>query len=636
MEEIKLNGESKNITQDNVDKLKELFPEVVSDGLIDFNSLKQILGENIEGNDERFIFSWPGKSKTIQNSQKPSLGTLRPVIEKSKHWDSTNNMYIEGDNYEVLKLLQKSYYKKVKMIYIDPPYNTGNDLIYKNDYSDSLENYLKITGQSINENLSDEELDNWVKLSTNTESDGRFHSNWINMIYPTLKLARNLLTDDGCLVVTIDHYELNHLLNMCNEVFGEINRLGIVSVVNNPMGRQNAKFFSVTNEFMLVYAKNFEKCSFNQVVISEDKSKEFKYQDEKGNFSWRPFLHDHKKGLRENKPNQWYPLYVSPDLKDISIDFKEDYTKVMPISKKGVERSWISAKDLTQQRIDNNELMAVKENGDIVIYRKFRAQERFFTVWTDKKYNSNHHGARLIQELIGYDIFDFPKSLYAVEDIMKIISDKDSIILDFFSGSSTTAHAAMHLNSLDNGNRKFIMVQLPFKTEKNSPAFKNGYKNICQVAEVRIDKAGEKVIKDNPNVLIDTGFKVFKLDSSNLTKWNPDVDNLEDSLVSAADNIVEGRTNLDLVYEIILKYGLELTLPVEEISKDIFSVAFGSLVICLRDNVDESVIQEIFKLIHGSAVSRVVFKDNGFKTDADKTNIKENLRVNGVDEFITI
>ena len=625
MEETKLTGKSKDIILDNVSKLKKLFPEIIVEDKIDFDALRKILGENVNDSKEKFNFTWSGKTQAINESQKQSTGTLRPCKEESKNWDKTRNIYIEGDNLEILKLLQKTYYNSSKVIYMDPPYNTGKDILYKNDYSDNLTTYLKITGQVDN--------DGDVKLSTNTESNGRFHSNWINMMYSRIKLARNLLTDDGCLVITIDHYELDNLIKICNEIFGEENKIGIVSVVNNPMGRQNAKFFSVTNEFMLVYAKNIDNFKFNQVVISEEKMKEFQYQDNIGSYSWRPLLHDHKKGLRENKPKNWYPMYVSPDLSKFSIEEIEGYYKVMPISKKGVERSWLTSKENTQERIDNDELMAKKEGNDIVIYRKFRAQERIFTVWNDKKYNSNHNGSRFIQELFGTNLFDFPKSIYAVEDILKLVVDDNALVMDFFSGSATTAHAVMELNSLNNSNMRFLMAQLPFKTDEKSQAYKDGYSTISEIGKERIRRAGEKIVKETGNKDLDIGFKVFKLDSSNLEKWEPDYNNIQQSLF--VDNIKPGRSNEDLVYEIMLKYGIDLTLPLEK-HDNIYSIGFGALVSCLDDNITKEITEPILKLTKNSSISRVVFKDSGFKSDAEKTNIKEILKTNNISEFITI
>ena len=629
-----IDGKSKDIISDNVSKLKEIFPEVITEGKIDFECLKTILGEDIADSNEKYSFTWPGKTQAIKESQKRSSGTLRPYKDESKNWDTTQNIYIEGDNLEVLKLLQKTYYNSSKVIYMDPPYNTGNDILYKNDYSDNLTTYLKMTGQIEDDNGE-------VKLSTNTESNGRYHSNWINMMYSRLKLARNLLTDDGCLVITIDHYELDNLLKLCNEIFGEDNRIGIVSVVNNPMGRQNAKFFSVTNEFMLVYAKNINEFKFNQVVISEEKMKEFKYHDDIGNYSWRPLLHDHKKGLRENKPNNWYPMYVSPDLSDFSIEKIEGYYEIMPISKNGVERSWLTTKEHTQERIDNNELMARKEGNDVVIYRKFRAQERIFTVWDDKKYNSNHNGSRFIQELFGSNLFDFPKSIYAIEDILKLVVDDNCIVMDFFSGSATTAHAVMELNNMNNSNMRFVMVQLPFPTDEKSTAYKEGYKTICEIGKERIRRAGDKILRESNNTNLDIGFKVFKLDSSNLEKWDPDYpdyNNIQQSLM--VDNIKPDRTNDDLIYEIMIKYGMDLTWPIQK-ENNIYSIGFGALIVCLEDNITKENMHEIsnqiIKLVNNSSISRVVFKDSSFNNrDSVKTNIKEIFSNNGVEEFITI
>ena len=350
MDEIKLNGESKDIILDNISKLKEIFPEIVTEDKIDFKKLKLILGEEIDYDKEKYDFSWPGKSKAIGESQKQSTGTLRPFFDESKNWDTTQNLYIEGDNLEVLKLLQKTYYNKIKAIYIDPPYNTGDDIIYQNDYSDNLNTYLVLTGQIIDKNESK------VKISTNSESNGRFHSNWLNMMYPRLKLARNLLTDDGSIVIAIDHYELNNLIDICDEIFNEDNRLGIITVVHKPEGRQHAKFFSASNEYMLVYAKNKQYTKFNQVVLNEEKLKEFTEKDEIGNFKWKNFIRGDT--TKHQKPKGFYPIYVSKDFKDITLEENEDYFKVLPIDNKGNERAWIVLPDGFLDRLNKNELKA--------------------------------------------------------------------------------------------------------------------------------------------------------------------------------------------------------------------------------------------------------------------------------------
>ena len=628
MIETKLDGKSMDIVADNISKLKEIFPEIITEDKIDFDKLRSILGENVDSSNERYNFTWPGKYDANKESQKRSTGTLRPYKDESKNWDTTKNLYIEGDNLEVLKLLQNSYYNKIKCIYIDPPYNTGDDIIYQNDYSDNLNTYLKLTGQIVTGEESK------IKVSTNTESNGRYHSNWLNMMYPRLKLARNLLTDDGCIIVAIDHYELNNLIDICDEIFNEDNRLGIITVVHKPEGRQHAKFFSASNEYMIVYAKNKSFAKFNQVVLNEDKLKEFTEKDEIGNFKWKNFIRgDTTKAI---KPKGYYPIYVSPDLKDLSLEEKQGYHKVLPIDNKGTERAWIVLPDGFITRLNNNEMKAAinPKTGKLEILYKIREQQVLTTHWVEKKYNATAYGTNVLQDLMGQKTFDFPKSIYLVEDILRIIAKDGDTILDFFSGSATTAHAVMDINNKENKNQKFIMVQLPYPSDEKSDAYKSGYKNICEIGKERIRRAGDKIVEESGNKDLDIGFKVFKLDTSNLEKWDPDYNNIQQSLM--ADKIKPDRTNDDLIYELMLKYGLDLTFPIEPKGNNIYSIGHGALIICLDDNITKDIANEIVDLAKNASISRVVFKDSGFKSDADKTNAKEILKTNHINEVITI
>ena len=628
MIETKLDGKSMDIVADNISKLKEIFPEIITEDKIDFDKLRSILGENVDSSNERYNFTWPGKYDANKESQKRSTGTLRPYKDESKNWDTTKNLYIEGDNLEVLKLLQNSYYNKIKCIYIDPPYNTGDDIIYQNDYSDNLNTYLKLTGQIVTCEESK------IKVSTNTESNGRYHSNWLNMMYPRLKLARNLLTDDGCIIVAIDHYELNNLIDICDEIFHEDNRLGIITVVHKPEGRQHAKFFSASNEYMIVYAKNKSFVKFNQVVLNEDKLKEFTEKDEIGNFKWKNFIRgDTTKAI---KPKGYYPIYVSPDLKDLSLEEKQGYHKVLPIDNKGTERAWIVLPDGFITRLNNNEMKAAinPKTGKLEILYKIREQQVLTTHWVEKKYNATAYGTNVLKDLMGQKTFDFPKSIYLVEDILRIIAKDGDTILDFFSGSATTAHAVMDINNKENKNQKFIMVQLPYPSDEKSDAYKAGYKNICEIGKERIRRAGDKIVEESGNKDLDIGFKVFKLDTSNLEKWDPDYNNIQQSLM--ADKIKPDRTNDDLIYELMLKYGLDLTFPIEPKGNNIYSIGHGALIICLDDNITKDIANEIVDLAKNASISRVVFKDSGFKSDADKTNAKEILKTNHINEVITI
>ena len=636
MKTTTLDGKTPDIAEENIGKLKQLFPEVFTEGKVDFEKLQQVLGKYVEDSNERYNFTWNGKGRALRLSQTPSLGTLRPCKEESKDWDTTQNLYIEGDNLEVLKLLQKSYYGKVKLIYIDPPYNTGTDILYKNDFHDSLEYYMAFTGQVDN--------DGFLK-TTNTETSGRYHTDWINMMYPRLRLARNLLSDDGFIVVAIDHNELDNLIKICDEIYGSENKIGIVTVVHKPEGRNQEKFFGTSNEFALFYAKNKSHANFRNVILNIEKIDEYEFEDEKGKYKKKNFIRlaDGKYATREAKPNFWYPIYVSEDLSDICVIKKPGYYEVYPIIDNGVERTWKTLPDTFMKLYESGQIIAEKENSKIVIYEKMRENEVIKTHWIRKEYHAYHFGTKILDQLLESKTFDFPKSLYLIIDVLKLITSPNDIILDFFSGSATTAHAAMQLNSEDGGSRKFIMVQLPELTDEKSEAYKGGYKNICEIGKERIRRAGEKIKEEKglEAMNLDVGFKVFKLDKSNIRKWQPDYDNLEQSLMEYIDNFVDGRTELDVVYEIMLKYGLDLTYPVDEftiVQKKVYSIGFGMLMICLDDEITTEVANGILGKIKelSPESSRVVFKDNGFKSDSNKTNIKEILKSGGIEEFITI
>jgi len=584
-------------------------------------------------------------------AQTPSTGTLRPCLEESKDWDTTENLYIEGDNFEVLKLLQKSYHGRIRMIYVDPPYNTGKDILYKNNFSDNISNYLKLTEQVNLEGLP---------LSTNTKAGGRYHTNWLNIMFPVIRLGRNLLTDDGFMFITIDHFEVHNLIKICDELFGESNRIAIVTIQHNPKGRNQAEFFSENTEFMLVYAKSRDSAKFNDVAIDESVAETFDQRDENGKFRWENFIRARTSWSRKNKPNNWYPIYVSDDLQHISSTKINGCNEIYPVTNTG-EFGWKNIRDTLDIMIRKGEIEARKKGALIELYHKYYEQQVLKNLWIEKKYQSEFFGTNVIKELFESNVFSFPKSIHAVEDSIKLSTNSDDIVLDFFSGSATAAHAVMKINSEDGGNREFIMVQLPEPTDNKSDAYKSGFENICEIGKERIRRAGDKIKAEltekfnaqqgqmlvaegekvmNPDDL-DIGFKVFKLDSSNLRKWQPDADNLEASLFDSIENFVEGRSELDVVYEIMLKYGIDLTLPIEDYKagdKTIFSVGLGALMICLDTDITTEVAQEIVRL-KGKIqpeVMRVVFRDTGFKDDSAKTNTKEILRTNGVDEIVSV
>ncbi len=643
MKETVLDGKTLDIAEENIQKLRKIFPDVFTEDKVDFEKLQQVLGEYVEDSNERYNFTWNGKGQALRLSQAPSLGTLRPCKEESKDWDTTQNLYIEGDNLEVLKLLQKSYHSKVKMIYIDPPYNTGGDFVYPDDFHDSLENYKKLTGQVDSEGN---------RLSTNTESSGRYHTDWLNMMYPRLRLARNLLSDDGVLFVSIDDNEVDNLKKICNEVFGEDNFIAQIMSVSNPGGR-DYKQIAVMHEYILIYAKS-GLTELNEI----QKDIKFSMFDDNGGYELRELRNRNPKFHRGNRPNLFYAFYINAQVKDeygccaVSVTKEQGYDiGVCPYNSIGIESVWRWGKPKSTQNIDmlnikNSNIVARQKNdGGWNIYEKNRkSTTKAKSIW-DETNMRTEDGTRLVRLLFDKTLFDHPKSLALLKRCCQLATEEDSIILDFFSGSSTTAHATMQLNAEDGGNRKFIMVQLPEETDEKSEAYKAGYMNICEIGKERIRRAGEKIKeenKDKENIEnLDIGFKVLKLDTSNIRKWQPDYDNLEQSLLEYIDNFVEVRTELDVVYEIMLKYGLDLTYPVDEFTiaqKKVYSIGFGMLMICLDDEITTDVAKGILGKIKelSPESSRVVFKDNGFKTDSNKTNIKEILKSGGIEEFITI
>jgi adenine-specific DNA-methyltransferase len=639
----KLDLQSPDLVNDNFEKLAALFPNCVTEGAdgkaIDFDLLKQELNHAvIEGNRERYRLEWPGKREAIVTANLPTTQTLRPVREDSVDFDNTENLYIEGDNLEVLKILQESYFGKIKMIYIDPPYNTGTNMIYSNDYSISTDEYLEESGQ----------IENGYRLISNPKTDGRFHSRWLSMMYPRLKLARNLLTDEGFVVLAMDDSEIDNLMKLCDEIFGENNRIGIVTIVHKPEGRNQEKFFGTSNEFALFYAKNKQAANFNNVILDTEKLSEYQFVDAKGKYKKKNFIRraDGKYATREAKPKFWYPIYVSKDLQDISIIRKDDYFEVYPVIDNGVERTWKTLPETFMELYDDGQIIADLEEDKIVISEKMRENQVVKTHWIKKDYHAYHFGTKVLDELLSQKTFDFPKSLFLMIDILKLATEKKSIILDFFSGSATTAHAVMQLNAEDGGNRKFIMVQLPEQTDEKSEAYKAGYKNICEIGKERIRRAGQKISHDynlsklnNPDDLfnqdnqtnqknqgLDIGFRVYRLDSSNMQDvyYRPQ-DYKQELLDIFTDNIKPDRTPDDLLAQVMLDWGLPLSYKIEQITingKQVFKVAQNSLFACFDKGIDEAFAKEIAK----EKPLRIVFRDNGFADDTAKINVQQLLK----------
>ena len=607
----KLSGTSMNLVQENIKKLKEIFPEIFIEGKIDFDVLKEIFGGKIESSKERYSLNWNGKSKARQIAQEVSTGTLRPAKEESKNWDNTENIYIEGDNLEVLKLLQKSYHGKIKMIYIDPPYNTGKDFVYKDNFTDNIENYKEITGQINKEG---------IKLTTNTETNGRYHSDWLNMMYPRLKLARNLLTDDGVIFISIDDNEQANLKKICDEIFGEENFVAQIAWRKSD-NQANIGNIARVKEYILSYSKNDKLFYLNKMELTEKAKKEYRYKDDRGFFR-RSILLDKTRGRYK-------------------YDLKTPTGKIL-------SGPWMKSKE-DIEKMSNEGMIYWTTGGEEQPYGKIYLDESDGQIPNDFigiEYGSNQEASLELEKLMQSRYFDFPKSVTLLKHLAKIGSNLDNYILDFFSGSATTAHSVIQLNAEDGGNRKYIMVQLPELCDEDSEAYKAGYKNICEIGKERIRRAGEKIKSDESLPLenrekLDIGFKVFKLDSSNIKEWDTNTEDLQQTLLDSMENIKSDRSSLDVLYEILLKYGLDLNIPIEE-NKNFYSIGGGSLLVSLDKEINDEVINSICEVykklleIDKDFKTTVILRDNSFKDDVDKTNAIKKLEQVGINEIRSI
>ena len=607
-------GSSLNIVESNIEQLKALFPDIVSEGKINFEKLREALGDAMETQEERYNFSWNGKALAKRIAQTQSTGTLLPCKAESKHWDTTQNLFIEGDNLEVLKLLQKSYHKQVKMIYIDPPYNTGNEFIYPDNYQDNLDTYLQYTHQKDSEGR---------KFGTNADTSGRYHTNWLNMMYPRLKLARNLLRDDGVIFISIDDGEVANLRKLCDEVFGEENFVANIIWQKKYAASNDAKYLSDLHDHILLYCKTKNNW--------------------KPNLFKRPEELNAKYANPDNDPRgPWY----STNLSVKTYSAKNDYIITSPAGIKfspPPSRCWVVSEDKYLELFTDNRIWFGRDGTSRPYKKGFLSEVQDgvvpTTIWSHQDAGHNIGAKTEIRDLFSdtTNLFDTPKPTKLILRLLELATspNEESIILDFFGGSGTTADAILRCNIADNGNRKFIMVQLP------EPIKESQYKTISDICKERIRRAGEKILKDNTTKdgidNLDIGFKVFKLDSSNIKPWDADFDNLEDTLLNIVDNIKEDRSEDDVLTEILLKYGLDLTVPIEErqvSGKTVYIIGFGALVVCLADAITLEVVEGIghLKAELAPEVMRVVFKDSGFKDDVVKTNAIQILKQYGIDD----
>lgn len=623
-------SQSENIVENNIEKLKELFPEIITEGKIDFKVLQKVLGEEVEEGEEYYRFTWAGKANARREAQKPSTGTLRPAPEESVDWDTTQNLYIEGDNLEVLKLLQKSYANKVKMIYIDPPYNTGKDFVYKDNYKDNLRNYQEVTGQL-------DEAGN--RLSTNSDSDGRYHSNWLNMIYPRLLLSRNLLKDDGVILISLDDHEDYNMRKVCNEVFGEDNY--ITTLIWNKQHSQQQGVFKKYHEYVIVYSKNsknIKNISGGKGIITAGAMKRISRANPESTFSF-------PKGVRiEAEDGKTFEGTFGGSEQVTVVDgvFKaENGVTKYPIT---LSAGW-TQKDQMDRFFKGEEVFDTKGQKVLEFYfsstgkikcRKERTKITPSTLL--KKYGMVSEQTAYLKKLMGESIFDNPKPVGMLDEFVSWFCDSENdIVMDYFSGSGTIGDAVFR----NDNNINFICVQLPELIDDSSDsgklALKLDYKKITDIAKERLRLVSNEVKNDKNK---DLGFKVFKLDTSNIKAWDGNPEELEQNLFDAQDNIKEDRSEHDVLYEILLKYGLDLTLPIEEKvieGKTVFNVGFGSLFICLGDDLTSKVAQGIgeWKEELQPEVCRVIFKDAGF-TDVEKTNSVQTLKRFGITEVKSI
>lgn len=605
--------ESVDMTEKNIEKIESLFPNCITESKyengklkksINFALLKQMLSDEIVDGDESYEFTWVGKKAAIIEANKPIRRTLRPCKEKSVNWDNTENLYIEGDNLDVLKLLQESYLGKIDVIYIDPPYNTGNDFIYNDDFKLSSEEYIEAN------NELDEDRN---RLFRNTDSNGRFHSDWCSMIYSRLLLSRNLLSDNGVIFISIDDNEQENLKKISDEVFGEDNFLAQIIWERAYAPINLKKHFSRSHDFILCYAKHESLAINNGIKRTEEADNRYSNPDNDPRGVW--------------KSND---LSVGPAVES------NIYTITTPsgrIVNPPTGRSWRLSEKAFYERLKDNRIWFGSDGSAVPSIKRFLSELKKsgitpMTIWKYGEVGHSQDASKALKELFDNKmVFDYPKTVELIKRCIELYSKKDSIILDFFSGSATTAHAVMQLNAEDCGNRRYILVQLPEKTDPKSVAFKEGYKNICELGQERIRRASKKIIEDSYGNIgtdkLDIGFRVFKLDDSNMTNVFYSVDNYSQALLSNLEsNIKSDRNDLDLLFGCLLEWGLPLSLPynLEEIEGyTVHNYNNGDLIACFDEDIPDSIIKYIAK----KQPLRAVFRDNSFADSPSKINVGE-------------
>lgn len=637
----KLKMHSPNKADENFKKLMALFPNAVTETInengevvraIDKDVLMQEISCTVvDGNEERYQFTWPDKKKSVLLANAPIAKTLRPCREESVGKDGTpggfdsENLYIEGDNLEVLKLLQETYLGKIKMIYIDPPYNTGNDFVYEDDFAQNTEEYLANSGQF------DEEGNRLVK---NLDSNGRFHTDWLNMIYPRIKIAKDLLTDDGVIFISIDNNEIDQIVKLGLEIFGESNYIGTISNTNNPKGRSDDKYIATAHEYIVVFAKDISMLTWYGFEPTEEIIKRYNKVDADGQkYREIDLRKTGENDLREDRPNLFYYFYYNettgeyfPSRDDMIVP---GTIQIKPQREDGKEGNWRWGLDTAKSKLwklipkymPSRKVWGIMEKD----FLKDRDLVKPTSSWTFKDVNSERGTEEFIA--LGFDkrIFPKPKPVGTIKRCLKLATMSDDIVLDFFAGSSTTAHAVMQLNNEDDEHRKFIMVQLPEVTDEKSEAYKAGYKNICEIGKERIRRAGKKIKENSPLTTqdLDIGFRVLKCDTSNMKDvYYSSADYEADLFDLITDNIKEDRTPEDLLFQVMLDLGIELSNKIEETEiagKKVFDVADGFLIACF----DADVTDETIKAIAQKQPYYFVMRDSSLANDSVAANFEQ-------------
>lgn len=611
----KMKMHTKNMADENYAALARLFPNALTETIIGYDEDGKAIVERaidadvlrqeiscsvVEGREERYQFTWPDKKKSVLLANAPINKTLRPCREESVDFDNTENLYIEGDNLEVLKLLQETYLGKIKMIYIDPPYNTGNDFVYEDDFVQNMEEYNEISGDF------DEKGNRLVK---NLDSNGRFHTDWLNMMYPRLRLAKDLLTDDGVIFISIDENEIENLKKICDDTFGGKNFVGSVIWERAFAPKNDAKYFSDSHDYIVVYAKNLIDFKMGKLPRTEEANSRYKNPDNDPRGAW-------------TSDNMTVKTYSA----------NYDYEIVTPngnIMKPTDGRCWFTSKERMNKLIEDGRVWFGENGGNMPRLKRYLADVQqgmtATTIWKYEDVGHNQEGRQELKKMFnnkGY--FDGPKPVRLLNRVLQIANtEKDAIVLDFFSGSATTAHAVMQLNAEDGGNRKFIMVQLPEETDEKSEANKAGYKNICEIGKERIRRVAKKIAEENSEAKFDSGFRVLKCDTSNMKDvyYNP-AHMEQQTLFASTDNIKEDRTPEDLLFQVMLDLGVLLSSKIEEkviAGKKVFNVAEGFLIACF----DSDITEETVKAVAQEKPYYAVFRDSSMANDSVATNFEQ-------------